>query len=244
MKDRHAKAIAHLSKADKRLGKFITKCPPCAIKPNYLQNTFEALMESIVYQQLSGKAAATILNRTKALFFSADTPTVNSRHGKALPFPTPEQLLSTPDEVLRSAGLSGNKSKSVKDLAAKTIDGTVPDVATMRKMSDDDIISHLTQVRGIGRWTVEMILLFNLYRHDVWPVDDLGVRRGYMLLQGLEEMPKPKELMALGEIYKPYRSVAAWYMWRAAEKLNSKPVPAKKVAAKNKPLKKEKVAAR
>jgi DNA-3-methyladenine glycosylase II len=243
MKDRHAKAIAHLSKADKRLGKFITKCPPCAIKPNYLQNTFEALMESIVYQQLSGKAAATILSRVKALYFPADTPVVDTRHGKALPFPTPEQLLSTPDEVLRSAGLSGNKSKSVKDLAAKTIDGTVPDVDTMRKMSDDDIIAHLTQVRGIGRWTVEMILLFNLYRHDVWPVDDLGVRKGYGYLHGIE-MPKPKELMALGELYKPHRSVAAWYMWRAAEMLNHKPAPAKKAASKKKAVAKNKALAK
>jgi DNA-3-methyladenine glycosylase II len=240
MKDRHATAIAHLSRADKKLGKLIAKCPPCAIKPNYLQNVFEALMESIVYQQLSGKAAATILNRVKALYFPPDTPTHDTRHGKALPFPTPEQLLSTPDERLRSAGLSGNKTKAVKDLAAKTIDGTVPDVKTTRKMSDDDIIAHLTQVRGIGRWTVEMILIFNLYRSDVWPVDDLGVRKGYMKLRGLDEMPKPKELMALGERYKPFRSVAAWYMWRAAENIKDKPLPpvaktaVKKAAAKKK----------
>jgi len=223
MKDRHAKAIAHLSKADRRLARFISKCPPCSIRPNFMQNVFEALMESIVYQQLSGKAAATILNRVKALYCKPDTPTINTRHGAALPFPTPEQLLSTPDEVLRSAGLSGNKTKAVKDLAAKTIDGTVPDIVTIKKMADDDIINHLTQVRGIGRWTVEMILLFNLYRPDVWPVDDLGVRKGYMRLQGLDEMPKPKELMALGEGYKPYRSVAAWYMWRAAENIKDKP---------------------
>jgi DNA-3-methyladenine glycosylase II len=233
MKDRHATAIAHLSKADKKLGRLILQCPPCAIKPNYLQNVFEALMESIVYQQLSGKAAATILNRVKALYFPPDTPTHDTRHGKALPFPTPEQLLSTPDERLRSAGLSGNKTKAVKDLAAKTIDGTVPDVKAIRKMSDDDIIAHLTQVRGIGRWTVEMILLFNLYRPDVWPVDDLGVRKGYMKLQGLAEMPKPKELMALGEVYKPYRSVAAWYMWRAIEQIKDKPKVAVAVTAKS-----------
>ena len=236
MKDRHAKAIAHLSKVDKKLAKLIAKCPPCAIKPNYLQNVFEALMESIVYQQLSGKAAATILNRVKALYFPPDTPTHDTRHGKALPFPTPEQLLATPDERLRSAGLSGNKTKAVKDLAAKTIDGTVPDVKTIRNMSDDDIIAHLTQVRGIGRWTVEMILLFNLYRPDVWPVDDLGVRKGYGYLQGMKEMPKPKQLMALGEVYKPYRSVAAWYMWRAAEickpAVEKKIVPIKKAAKK------------
>ncbi len=240
MKDRHAVAYAHLSKADKHLAKLIAKCPPCGIKPNYLQNVFEALMESIVYQQLSGKAAATILNRVKALFFAPDTPTVDTRHGKALPFPTPEQLLAAPDELLRSAGLSGAKTRAVKDLAAKTIDGTVPDVKAIRKMKDDDIIAHLTQVRGIGRWTVEMILLFNLYRPDVWPVDDLGVRKGYMLLHGLDEMPKPKELMALGEIYKPHRSVAAWYMWRAIEQIREKPravekkLVAKKVAKKTK----------
>ena len=226
MSDRHAKAIAHLSKVDKKLAKLIAKCPPCGIKPNYMQNVFEALMESIVYQQLSGKAAATILNRVKALYFPPDTPTHDTRHGKALPFPTPEQLLATPDEKLRSAGLSNAKTKAVKDLAAKTLDGTVPDIAAIKKMSDDDIIAHLTQVRGIGRWTVEMILLFNLYRKDVWPVDDLGVRKGYGYLHGIE-MPKPKELMALGEIYKPYRSVAAWYMWRACEHCKPKAPPAK-----------------
>jgi DNA-3-methyladenine glycosylase II len=108
----------------------------------------------------------------------------------------------------------------------------------MRKMSDDDIINHLTQVRGIGRWTVEMMLLFNLFRPDVWPVDDLGVRKGYMLLQGLDEMPKPKELMALGEVYKPYRSVAAWNMWRAVDHI--KPRPAKKEVPKKKAAKKAK----
>jgi DNA-3-methyladenine glycosylase II len=237
MSDRHAKAIAHLSKVDKKLAKLIAKCPPCAIKPNYMQNVFEALMESIVYQQLSGKAAATILNRVKALYFPPETPTHDTRHGKALPFPTPEQLLATADERLRSAGLSGAKTKAVKDLAAKTLDGTVPDVATIKKMSDDEIIAHLTQVRGIGRWTVEMILLFNLYRKDVWPVDDLGVRKGYGYLHGVE-MPKPKELMALGEVYKPYRSVAAWYMWRACE--NCKPAVEKKAALKKAVAKKAK----
>lgn len=249
MKDLHATAIAHLSKADKKLAKLIGQCPPCGIRLNLMQNVFEALMESIVYQQLSGKAAATILNRVKALYFPPDTPTQKTRHGDALPFPTPEQLLATPDEVLRSAGLSGNKTKSVKDLAAKTIDGTVPDIATIQKMSDDEIINHLTQVRGIGRWTVEMILLFNLFRPDVWPVDDLGVRKGYMKLQGLDEMPKPKELMALGERYKPHRSVAAWYMWRAAENIKDKPAPKKaakspKKAAKKTSSKKKKAAAK
>ncbi len=235
MKDRHAKAIAHLSKADKRLARLITQCPPCGIRPNYMQNVFEALMESIVYQQLSGKAAETILNRVKALFAPPDSPTIDTRHGRALPFPTPEQLLAAPDELLRSAGLSGNKTKAVKDLAAKTLDGTVPTIDVIKTMSDDDIINHLTQVRGIGRWTVEMILLFNLYRSDVWPVDDLGVRKGYMKLQGLDEMPKPKELMALGERYKPYRSVAAWYMWRAVENIKDKP----KAAAAKRPAKKK-----
>lgn len=234
MKDRHAAACAHLAKVDKRLAKLMAKCPPCGIKPNYMQNVFEALMESIVYQQLSGKAAATILHRVKSLFCAPDAPLHDTRHGKALPFPTPEQLLAAPDERLRSAGLSGNKTRSVKDLAAKTLDGTVPDIEKIKKMSDDAIIEHLTQVRGIGRWTVEMILLFNLYRPDVWPVDDLGVRKGYMLLQGLDEMPKPKELMALGECYKPYRSVAAWYMWRAVEHIQAKPRVAQRKATTKK----------
>jgi DNA-3-methyladenine glycosylase II len=243
MKDRHAAAIAHLSKVDKKLAKLIAKCPPCAIKPDYIQNIFEGLMEAIVYQQLSGKAAATILNRVKALFVPPDSPTIDTRHGKALPFPTPVQLLAAPDELLRSAGLSGAKTKAVKDLAAKTIDGTVPDVKAIRKMSDDDIIAHLTQVRGIGRWTVEMILLFNLYRPDVWPVDDLGVRKGYGYLHGIE-MPKQKELMALGEIYKPYRSVAAWYMWRACDKCKPPLVPPARNVVKKKVVAKKKTAAK
>ncbi|HTV66328.1 MAG TPA: hypothetical protein VMD98_12025, partial [Bryocella sp.] len=121
------------------------------------------------------------------------------------------------DERLRSAGLSRNKMLAIRDLAAKTLDGTVPTVKQAHRMSDDELIERLTEVRGIGRWTVEMLLIFRLGRPDVFPVDDYGVRKGFAKMRKLAELPKPKELMAYGERWRPYRSVASWYLWRAAE---------------------------
>jgi 3-methyladenine DNA glycosylase/8-oxoguanine DNA glycosylase len=126
--------------------------------------------------------------------------------------------LDTPDEKLRGAGLSRNKVAAIKDLAAKTIDGTVPSARTLAKMSDEEIIARLITVRGIGRWTVEMLLLFDLGRPDVWPVDDYGVRKGFAKTFGKRKLPKPKQLMKLGEKWRPHRSVAAWYFWRALDK--------------------------
>jgi 3-methyladenine DNA glycosylase/8-oxoguanine DNA glycosylase len=172
---------------------------------------FDALAESIAYQQLNGKAAATIWGRVRALY----------PRRKWL---EPAKVLGTPDEMLRAAGLSRAKAAALKDLAAKTIDGTVPSGRALLKMSDDEIIARLTQVRGIGRWTVEMLLLFDLGRPDVWPVDDYGVRKGFAKTFGKRKLPTPKELMKHGEKWRPYRSVAAWYFWRAlddnVEKLN------------------------
>ncbi len=174
------------------------------ITPAVLIRPFDALAESIAYQQLSGKAAATIFGRVRALYPKRK-------------WLDPEQLLATPDEALRAAGLSRAKTAALKDLAAKTIDGTVPSGRALIRMTDDEIITRLTTVRGIGRWTVEMLLLFDLGRLDVWPVDDYGVRKGFAKTFGRRKLPTPKQLMKLGEKWRPYRSVAAWYFWRALD---------------------------
>jgi DNA-3-methyladenine glycosylase II len=181
------------------------------ITPAVTIRPFDALAESIAYQQLSGKAAATIFGRVRALYPKRK-------------WLDPEQLLATPDETLRAAGLSRAKTAALKDLAAKTIDGTVPAGRALIRMSDDEIITRLTAVRGIGRWTVEMLLLFDLGRPDVWPVDDYGVRKGFAKTFGRRKLPTPKQLLKFGEKWRPYRSMAAWYFWRAldtAEKLQS-----------------------
>jgi 3-methyladenine DNA glycosylase/8-oxoguanine DNA glycosylase len=165
---------------------------------------------------LNGKVAATITNRVKALF-PENTRRIRTRHGEATAFPSPEQILAATPELLRSAGLSQAKMLAIRDLAEKTLDGTVPTVRAAHKMSDDELSEHLTQVRGIGRWTVEMLLIFRLGRPDVLAVDDYGVRKGFAKMHHMDELPKPKELQALGEKWRPHRSVACWYLWRAAE---------------------------
>jgi DNA-3-methyladenine glycosylase II len=172
--------------------------PAMSIRP------FDALAESIAYQQLSGKAAATIFGRVRALYPKKK-------------WLDPELLLATPDETLRAAGLSRAKTAALKDLAAKTIDGTVPSGRALIRMTDDEIIMRLTTVRGIGRWTVEMLLLFDLGRPDVWPAHDYGVRKGFAKTFGRRKLPTPKQLMKFGEKWRPYRSVAAWYFWRALD---------------------------
>jgi DNA-3-methyladenine glycosylase II len=173
--------------------------PPMITAPE--RTPFEALARAITFQQLSGKAAGTIFGRFEAAV------------GGVL---TPEAVLATPVEELRAAGLSAAKAASVVDLASKVLDGTVP-VDSLKKLGDDELVERLVVVRGIGRWTAEMFLIFQLRRLDVWPVDDLGVRKGYGIAWQLPSMPTPKELAALGEPLRPYRSVAAWYCWRATE---------------------------
>jgi DNA-3-methyladenine glycosylase II len=164
-------------------------------------DSFNTLARSIVFQQLAGNAARAIYGRFVALY---DGPV------------TPEKVLQTSAERLRSAGLSGAKAASILDLATKTSDGTVP-LERIEELPDDEIVSRLSAVRGIGRWTAEMFMLFHLGRPDVWPVDDLGVRKGFAAIHGMPEPPTPKALQALGDIYRPYRSVAAWYCWRAVD---------------------------
>ena len=158
------------------------------------------------HQQLNGTAATTILRRVIALY----------PHRR---FPQPEDLLETPDEHLRGAGLSRAKTASIKDIAAKTIDGVVPTKRAITKLSDAEIIERLTAIRGVGPWTVEMLLMFTLGRPDVLPVTDFGVRKGFALTYGLSELPAPRDLLDHGERWRPHRTTAAWYLWRAVDLL-------------------------
>ena len=197
-------ALKHLSHTDRILGRLIRKVGPCALKPKRRRSPFEALVQSVVYQQLNGTAATTILARVKALY-------PNRR------FPGPEDILATPDERLREAGLSRAKTAALKDIAANTIAGLIPSASAIAKMTDVEIFERLTSVRGIGPWTVEMLLIFTLGRTDVLPVTDYGVRKGFALTYGWRELPTPKELLAHGEKWRPHRTTAAWYFWRALE---------------------------
>jgi 3-methyladenine DNA glycosylase/8-oxoguanine DNA glycosylase len=196
--------LLHLSRSDKTLGTLIKNVGPCALKPKRRRSPFEALVQSVAYQQLNGTAAATILGRVKALY-----------PGRR--FPTPEDLLATPDEHLRGAGLSRAKTAAIKDIAAKTVTGQVPTLRAIMKMSDAEILERLTEVRGVGPWTVHMLLIFTLGREDVLPVTDYGVRKGFALAYGWKELPEPKELLEHGERWRPHRSTAAWYLWRALD---------------------------
>jgi DNA-3-methyladenine glycosylase II len=201
--DSHSEALAHLSRADRTLGKLIRRVGPYGLK-SQRWSPFQALVRSVVYQQLNGTAAATILGRVKQLY-----PGVR--------FPTPEELLSTPDERLRSAGLSRAKTAALKDIAAKTLEGIVPTRKAAVKLSNEEMVERLTVIRGVGPWTVEMLLIFTLGRTDVLPATDFGVRKGFALTYGREELPHPKELIEFGERWRPHRTAAAWYFWRACE---------------------------
>ena len=198
-----------LAKADPVLGAWMKRVP-FTLQVEALHNPFQALARSIAYQQLTGKAAATIFGR------------VTERVGTGRKF-TPEAVLALPVEALREAGLSGAKSAALRDLATKALEGEVPTLAKARRMSDAALVEHLTKVRGIGQWTVEMMLIFRLGRPDVLPVDDYGVRKGFMRAHGLTELPKAKELLAFGERWRPWRTVASWYMWRVLDAKDDPP---------------------
>src|SRR5450631_2059455 len=193
-----------LALRDPKLAALIAKVGPFTVRPGNLVRPFDALAESIAYQQLSGKAAATIFGRVRALY-------------PRKKFLDPKSVLATPDEKLRACGLSRSKVAALKDLAAKTLDGTVPTGRALLRMSDEEIIERLTAVRGIGRWTVEMLLLFELARLDVWPVADYGVQKGFAKTFGRKKLPTAKQFQKIGEKWRPYRSVAAWYFWRALD---------------------------
>jgi 3-methyladenine DNA glycosylase/8-oxoguanine DNA glycosylase len=197
-------ACRHLTAADPRLGALIARAGAFTMRPEPTQSLFAALVESIVYQQLSGKAAETILGRVIALY-------------RPRRFPRPVDILETPVERLRAAGLSAAKAAAVKDLATRTLEGTVPSMTQVRRLSDEEIIERLTTVRGIGRWTVEMLLLFRLGRPDVLPLGDLGVRKGFARTFNRRALLDPLVLHRRAERWRPYRSVASWYLWRALD---------------------------
>ncbi|MCX6895920.1 MAG: DNA-3-methyladenine glycosylase 2 family protein [Verrucomicrobia bacterium] len=197
-------ALKHLSTVDPVMRRLIRAAGPCGLKPETKRSPFQSLVQAVAHQQLNGTAANTILTRFKKLF-----------PGKK--FPRPEDLAKVTDEQIRACGFSFAKIAAIRDIAAKTLDGTIPSSRAIAKLSDEEIILRLTEARGVGRWTVEMLLIFQLGRTDVLPVDDFGVRNGFRLAYQKREMPKPKSLAAFGEKWKPHRTTAAWYLWRAVD---------------------------
>ncbi len=194
-------AIEQLSATDEKLARLIERVGPFAIPTREMMSPFLLLLRAIVYQQISGKAAASIHARLVALFPG----------GK----PGPQRLQKLSDEALRAAGMSRPKQRAARDLADKALDGTVPTRRQLERMGDDAIIARLVQVRGIGPWSAEMMLIFQLGRPDVLPATDLGVRKGFQLSHGGRKLPEPKKLLRYGERWRPFRSVASWYLWRA-----------------------------
>jgi DNA-3-methyladenine glycosylase II len=195
-------AEKHLSTVCKRFARVVPKHAPFPTKFEKSKDPYRALVRSVVYQQLSGKAAATIHGRVLALFPGKDHP-------------DPEDLLGAPDALLRSAGLSRQKTAALKDVAQKRIEGVIPPARALTRLSDDEIIERLSAARGVGRWTVEMYLIFTLGRPDILPIDDLGVRKGAEKLY--KRTFTPKQLGAYGERWAPWRSAAAWHLWRVAD---------------------------
>jgi DNA-3-methyladenine glycosylase II len=207
-----ALAVRQLSAADAKLGMLIERVGAFGLRVKSTHSPFEALLEAILHQQLHANAAKAILGRLKAGF--------GDLH------PRPEQLLAAPEEMLRAAGLSQGKLLSIRDLAAKTLDGTIPSLIAIRRLPDAEIIARLGRVRGIGTWTAEMLLMFRLGRPDVFPVTDYGIRKGFLLTFGklkvgkpitADMLPKPEQMGRRGARWAPWRSVASWYLWRACE---------------------------
>ncbi len=197
-------ALAHLRKNCPVMRRLIRVHAPCLIVPDTRRSPFEALVRAVAHQQLHGKAAETILGRFRALFATAR-------------FPKAQQLADVTDDALRACGFSRAKTAAIRDIAEKTLSGVVPASRAIARMSDDEIIARLTTVRGVGRWTVEMLLIFKLGRPDVLPADDFGVRNGLRVAFKLPALPTPKEVLAVGERWRPHATTAAWYLWRAAD---------------------------
>jgi DNA-3-methyladenine glycosylase II len=197
-------ALRHLRRADPVMAGLIRRAGPFAVKSERGVSAYEALVEAVAHQQLTGKAARTILGRFYALYGGDCCP-------------EPARLVETPDEALRSCGFSRAKAASLKDIASKTLDGTIPPRRALARMKNEVIVERLVEARGVGRWTVEMFLMFTLGRPDVLPVDDYGIRLGYKIAYGKRILPKPKALVRLGELWAPYRTTASWYLWRAVD---------------------------
>lgn len=199
----HSEAEARLSRRCPLMRRLIKVHGPCTLSPQK-RSPYEALVRAVAHQQLHANAAEAILRRFTALW-------------PGTKFPGPEQVLSATDVALRGCGLSNGKMMAVRDIATQTLSGQIPSRAAAVKLDDETLISRLVAVRGVGRWTVEMLLIFTLGRPDVFPADDYGVRNGWRVINELDEMPKPKEFRAYAEKWQPHRTLAAWYLWRAAD---------------------------
>jgi DNA-3-methyladenine glycosylase II len=200
---RMSKALRHLSAADPALAALIGRVGPCRITVEP-REPYEALVRAISHQQLHARAAEAILGRFIALYPGPG-------------FPSPEAVLGTPDTALRACGLSGSKGAAIREIAANALNGTIPSAAQAVVLDDEALIDRLVRIRGVGRWTVEMLLIFTLGRPDVLPVDDFGVRDGWRLIQNLPVQPRPRALASIGQAWAPFRSTAAWYLWRASD---------------------------
>jgi 3-methyladenine DNA glycosylase/8-oxoguanine DNA glycosylase len=199
----HRRAVRHLKAADPVMRRVIDKVGPCRLDPGERPDVFHALVRSIIYQQLNGNAAGSIYRRFKALYPSRE-------------FPTAADIAATGDGALRAAGLSPQKLSYLRDLSARTADGSL-DLAGVHGMEDEAVIEHLTQVRGVGRWTAEMVLMFTLGRQDVLPVDDYGFKRAVQVQYRMRAPPKRERLHKLAEPWRPFRTVGTWYMWQSLD---------------------------
>jgi DNA-3-methyladenine glycosylase II len=199
-----SEALRHLRRVDPVMAQLIRRAGPYAAGPRRGVGPYESLVRAVAYQQLTGRAAETILGRFYALYGLDGCP-------------EPAVLVATPDDRLRGCGFSRAKAAAIKDIAARTLDGTIPTRRALARMKNEAIIERLVEARGVGRWTVEMFLMFTLGRPDVLPVDDYGIRLGYKIAYGKRTLPKPKALAKLGETWAPYRTTASWYLWRAVD---------------------------
>ena len=203
-------AMQHLAAVDTDWTRLIAEVGDCGLKTTPGREPYEALVRSIAFQQLHGRAAEAILGRMLAMYPDQA-------------FPAPASILATDPTLMRACGFSATKVATIREIAQKTQDGLVPTLADAQLMSNEELIERLVQLKGVGRWTVEMLLIFTLERWDVLPVDDFGVREGYRLLKLLSKQPTPKELSAIGAAWSPYSSIAAWYLWQAASLYKPKP---------------------
>lgn len=197
-------AAKHLSKIDPALGAIIARVGPVTLEPHPDHTPFTMLVRAVAHQQLSGKAAETILGRFHALFPNT-------------PFPTPDQVLAIKEEALRAVGFSRPKISYIRDIAAQTLNGIVPTLGEINAISDAELIERLTLIKGVGQWTVEMLLIFKLGRMDILPANDLGIQKGFAITYRKRKLPAPAAILSHGEKWRPYRTIASWYLWRAVD---------------------------
>jgi DNA-3-methyladenine glycosylase II len=202
-------ASAYLASIDADWASLVTQLGPCGHEPKPEREPFEALVRAVAYQQLHVKAGDAILGRLLALY-------------PRQPFPSPSQLFDTSSDALRACGFSARKMETIRGIAAATLSGVVPHLAGAQLLSDDELITRLSALKGIGRWTVEMFLIYSLARPDILPVDDFGVREGYRLLKSLDVAPTPKTMALIGQVWSPHRTAAAWYLWRVPRPAKAK----------------------